>query len=249
MNDTSSSRPVALVTGAARGIGLAIANALAETGHAVAFHYRQESHAEAARLWCETHPGSRPFAADLASESACQDLIQRVKTEMGGLHVLVNNAGMCVDQIIQFAKPEDMRRLIDTNLMPVFTLTKLSSKIMARQRQGAIINITSVVGHTGNMGQSMYASTKAAIHALTQSTAQDLASFGVRVNSVAPGFIETDMTRDLPEKARETILSKVPMQRLGRPEEVGSVVAFLASDKASYITGTAIHVNGGMYTG
>jgi len=239
---------VALVTGAARGIGAACALALGRAGYKVAVHYRSDE-AAARHIVEQIGDGQAvAFRFDLTQENACAELVKVVKAELGSLDVLVNNAGLAVDQILPLAKPSDFDLLLNTNLKPVFLLAKAASRIMIRQKGGRIINITSVVGHTGNPGQSMYAATKAAVTAFTQSIAQEFGSIGILANCVAPGFIETDMTKDLKEEVKQAILSRVPLRRLGQAEEVAAAVEFLASDKASYITGTTIHVNGGMFT-
>lgn len=237
---------VALVTGASRGIGKAIAQSLSQQGYLVAIHFRsQEAHAQelAAAI-----PGSKIFQADLGSEESCVQLAKNVKEAFGRIDVLVNNAGMSVDQLITFAKPADFDQILNVNLKSVFNLTKAVSRFMIKQKGGSIINLTSVVGHTGNGGQSMYAASKGAITAFTKSVAVDLASFGIRANCVAPGFIKTDMTDSLSDEVKEAISAKIPLKRLGNPEEVASCVCFLASSEASYITGSTLHVNGGMYT-
>ncbi|MBC7531520.1 MAG: beta-ketoacyl-ACP reductase [Oligoflexus sp.] len=237
---------VALVTGASRGIGKAIAQSLSQKGYLVAIHFRsQEAHAQelAASI-----PGSKIFQADLGSEESCVQLAKNVKEAFGRIDVLVNNAGMSVDQLITFAKPADFDQILNVNLKSVFNLTKAVSRFMIKQKGGSIINLTSVVGHTGNGGQSMYAASKGAITAFTKSVAVDLASFGIRANCVAPGFIKTDMTDSLSIEVKEGISAKIPLKRLGNPEEVASCVCFLASSEASYITGSTLHVNGGMYT-
>lgn len=238
---------VALVTGASRGIGAACALALGRAGYKVAVHYRKE--ADKAREIAQQIPVAMPVQADLADEQASQQLINQVKAELGSVDVLVNNAGMCIDQILPMAKITDFDALISTNLRATFMLSKFASKVMMKQRSGRIINISSVVGFTGNGGQSMYAATKAGIVGFTKSIAVDLASFGILVNCVAPGFIDTDMTAGLPPAARDQILAKIPLKRLGKPDEVAQAVTFLASEGAAYITGTTIHVNGGMYCG
>lgn len=238
---------VALVTGAARGIGAACAVALGQAGFKVAIHYRgseDAAHAVARQL---PEGMAKTFRFDLTSAEACQDLIKAVKEEMGRLDVLVNNAGVAIDQVLAFAKLDDFETLLSTNLKPVFLLSKFAAKQMIRQRSGRIINISSVVGHTGNAGQSMYAATKAAMTGFTKSIAQELASAGILCNCVAPGFIETDMTHGLTDEQKQSILARVPLKRLGRPEDIGHAVSFLASDQATYITGTTLHVNGGMY--
>ncbi|MBI2601519.1 MAG: beta-ketoacyl-ACP reductase [Deltaproteobacteria bacterium] len=237
---------VALVTGASRGIGAACAQLLGAEGFRVALHFGRNE--EQARKVSETIGDAHLFPCDLASEEACQKLVTDVKNHFGRIDLLVNNAGISVDQLVTFAKPEDFDHMIHVNLKSVFLLSKFASRHMIKQKSGSIINITSVVGFTGNAGQSIYAATKAAIAGFTKSIACDLASFGIRCNCVAPGFIETDMTAALPPDVREEILRKVPLKRLGTTQEVAQVVAFLASDKASYITGSTVHVNGGLYT-
>ena len=246
MTGPSSAVKVALVTGASRGIGAACAVALGRQGYKVALHFRGSE--EKAKALASSIPGAVPFRADLSDPQACQDLIKSVTSELGPISVLVNNAGVSIDQILPFAKPDDFDTLINTNLKPVFLLSKLASKSMIRAKSGRIINIASVVGYTGNAGQSMYAATKGAITAFTKSIAQDLAQFGILCNCVAPGFIKTDMTDALPDQAKEAILSKIPLKIFGEPEDIASAVAFLASDGAKYITGSTIHVNGGMFT-
>lgn len=235
---------VALVTGASRGIGRACADLFVTEGYKVAFHCNRNTELlnHVADL-----PGCQVFQADLSEEHACTDLIKAVRQEMGSIDVIVNNAGVSIDQVITFAKPDDFEKSLSVNLKPVFNLCKAVSKVMIKQKGGRIINMSSVVGHTGNAGQSMYAATKGAITAFTKSIALDLASFGITANCVAPGFIDTDMTKALPEKVKEQILVGIPMKRLGKPEDVAHVISFLASDRASYITGTTIHVNGGMF--
>lgn len=237
---------VALVTGASRGIGKAIAIKLSAAGYKLAIHYR--SNKESAEALSSEIPGSMTFCADLGKEDECIALAKAVKAEMGQINVLVNNAGMSVDQVLTFAKPADFSRLLDVNLKSVFNLSKACSRFMIRQKSGSIINITSVVGHTGNAGQSMYAATKGAITAFTKSISADLAPFGIRANCVAPGFIATDMTDALGEEVKEKILEKVPLKRLGQPEDIANAVEFLASDCSSYCTGSTLHVNGGMFT-
>ena len=243
---SSSLAKVALVTGASRGIGAACAIALGQAGFKVAIHYRgseDKALALSARI-----PGSMAFRADLAHSDECQNLIKVVSTELGPIHTLVNNAGMSIDQLLPFAKPDDFDTLIATNLKPVFLLSKFATKGMIRQKSGRIINIASVVGYTGNGGQSMYAATKGGITAFTKSIAIDLAGFGILANCIAPGFIQTDMTEALPQPAKDVALGRIPLKRFGTPEDIANAVVFLASDQASYITGSTIHVNGGMYT-
>ncbi|MBF0441370.1 MAG: beta-ketoacyl-ACP reductase [Oligoflexales bacterium] len=237
-------KKVALVTGASRGIGKACAMALYHEGFNVAFHYNRSPESVE---FVKDLEGCLAFQADLSVEDLCSKLVTDVKQKMGQIDVLVNNAGMTIDQILPFAKPSDFEKLLSVNLKSVFNLSKNVSKIMLKKKSGKIINISSVVGHTGNAGQSMYAATKGAITAFTKSIAKDLAPFGITANCVAPGFIETEMTDSIPENVKNSILQNIPLKRLGSPEEVANVVAFLSSDKSSYITGTTIHVNGGMH--
>jgi 3-oxoacyl-[acyl-carrier protein] reductase len=237
---------VAIVTGASRGIGAACAVKLGEDGFKVVVHYRGSE--DKARAVAEKIPNALLAQFDLSEEGACQELIKFTKAELGSVDVLVNNAGIAIDQILPFAKPEDFSKLLDTNLKPVFLLSKYAAKVMMRNKWGRIINLSSVVGYTGNGGQSMYAATKAGITGFTKSIAQELAGAGITANAVAPGFIATDMTDTLGDEVKEAILSKIPMKRLGLPTDVANAVAFLASSQADYITGSTLHVNGGMYT-
>lgn len=245
-NNTSGSiAKVALVTGASRGIGAACALALGQAGFKVAIHYRGSQ--DKALALSSMIPGSMAFRADLSHSDECQNLIKVVSAELGPIHTLVNNAGMSIDQLLPFAKPDDFDTLIATNLKPVFLLSKFATKGMIRQKSGRIINIASVVGYTGNGGQSMYAATKGGITAFTKSIAIDLGGFGILANCIAPGFIQTDMTDALPQPAKDAAIGRIPLKRFGTPEDIASAVVFLASDHASYITGSTIHVNGGMY--
>ncbi len=241
------SAKVVLVTGASRGIGAAIALKFGKAGYRVVVHHHP-SESDNAKSVCNQLSESLPVQFDLTEEGACQELVKLTKSEFGQLDVLVNNAGISIDQVLAFAKPEDFDKTIAVNLKPVFLLSKFGAKAMIRQKSGRIINISSVVGYTGNAGQSIYATTKAAITGFTKSIAQDLAGFNILANCVAPGFIKTDMTDALPEAVQQAILARVPLRRLGSAEDVANAVEFLASDSASYITGTTIHVNGGMYT-
>lgn len=237
---------VALVTGSSRGIGAAIAKTLTRDGFQVAIQYR--SGQKEAEVLASELPGSKIFYCDLADTQSCLDLAKKVAADMGPIAVLVNNAGMTADQILAFAKPEDFDRLMATNLKPVFLLSKTISRQMMRLKWGRIINITSVVGHCGNPGQSLYTATKGAITAFTKTIAMELAPVGILCNCVAPGFIETEMTAQLPETTKEAIFAKIPLKRFGAVHEVSEAVSFLASEKSSYITGSTLHVNGGMYT-
>jgi len=183
---------------------------------------------------------------DVADAEACQAAIDETVKAHGGLHILVNNAGVAIDQLLLRLKDEDLERQFAINLKAAFYLCRAAARPMMKQRQGCIVNLGSVVGEMGNVGQTAYAATKAGLMGFTKSLARELASRNVRVNLVSPGFIDTDMTRDLPEEARAKMLESIPLGRMGTPEEVASVVAFLASDAASYVTGEVIRVNGGM---
>ena len=238
------SEKVALITGASRGIGKAIAEVLSEAGFKIAINYRSQD--QLAKDLEAKLPGSKAYKADVSDEEECKNLVKQVKADMGRIDVLVNNAGLSIDQVITFAKPADFDKILSVNTKSVFLLTKLVSKVMIKQKQGSIINLTSVVGHTGNAGQCLYSASKGAITSFTKSIAKDLAGFGILANCVAPGFIATDMTDALPDEVKEQILSGIPLKRMGKPEEVAETVKFLASPAGSYITGTTIHVNGGM---
>ncbi len=239
-------KKVAIVTGASRGIGAATAIKLASAGFSVAIHYRtDDALAQSIQAEC---PGSVLFKYDLSQPESCKALIDDVKGKMGSVDILVNNAGITRDALLAFAKPEDFDALISTNLRPIFLLSKYAGKLMMRKKWGRIINISSVIGFTGNPGQSLYASVKSGIVGFSRSAAQELAHFGILVNCVAPGFIVTDMTEALADEAKESILSTIPLKKFGSPMDVANAVAFLASDEAGYITGSTIHVNGGMYT-
>ena len=238
---------VALVSGASRGIGAACAAALYRDGYRIALHYRRDE--QLARALCDDLGGAVAFQADLAQEGAEEELVKNVKSEMGRIDVLVNNAGTVKDQILPFAKAEDFSELIAVNLRPAFLLSKLASRMMIKSKWGRIINITSVVGHTGNFGQGLYAATKSAITGFTLSIAQDLAQFNILCNCVAPGLIDSEMTARLPDDIIAAIKERIPLKKFGQPQDVANAVAFLASPAASYITGTTLHVNGGMFAG
>ena len=241
-----SDKPVALVTGGARGIGAACCRALAAEGLRVAVHHRTSG--EAAEKLAGELPGAFALRADLALSAEVDALVAALQERAGRLDVLVNNAGLVRNA------PTPTMKLEDYDAVAALTrgtwyLTKLAlRRFMLKQRSGRIIQISSVVGHVGNRGQSPYTMAKAGLDALTKSLAQELAGRDIRVNSVAPGFIETDMTAELSAEVRDRILERIPLGRMGRPEEVAEVVAFLAT-RADYIHGTVIHVNGGLYGG
>jgi 3-oxoacyl-[acyl-carrier protein] reductase len=240
----------ALVTGGSRGIGRAIAVTLAQ-GHAnVAVNYagNEAAAAEALRLVEQAGSGkAKLYQFDVADPAACTAAVDRVLADFGGLHVLVNNAGIAVDQLVMRVKDEDWKRQMDVNLTGAFNLIRAVTRPMMKQKGGVIVNLTSVVGEMGNAGQVAYATTKAGLIGLTKTVAKELASRNIRVNAVAPGFIDTDMTAALPEAARAKMAESIPLARLGTAQDVADCVAWLASDKASYVTGEVVRVNGGMY--
>jgi 3-oxoacyl-[acyl-carrier protein] reductase len=235
----------ALVTGGSRGIGLAIARELAAAGARVAIVARDGARAEAA---AGELPGGghRGYAVDVADPEACNALVKQVEADFGALDVLVNNAGVTRDNVLMRIKDEDWDAVLDTNLRGAFNLMRAASRGMMKRRSGRIINISSVVGVTGNAGQANYAASKAGLIGMTKSVAKELAGRGVLVNAVAPGYIETDMTAELPEAARTALMGSIALGRLGKPEDIAPAVRFLAGPGASYITGQVLVVDGGM---
>ena len=240
-----SDAQIALVTGASRGIGRAIALALAAAGFRVVGTATTEGGAAAITDSLGAH-GGKGIVLNVTDGAALNAAIETVVKEFGGLHVLVNNAGITRDTLSMRMKDEDWDAVIDTNLKAVFRACRAATKPMMRQRYGRIINITSVVGVSGNAGQANYAAAKAGVAGLTRSLARELGARNITVNCVAPGFIATDMTEGLPEAAKAALLASIPLGRLGSADEVAHAVAFLASPQAGYITGTELHVNGGM---
>jgi len=241
---------VALVTGASRGIGRAVAVTLAKGGASVALNYagNEAAAAEALKLVQEAGaPRAQLFKFDVADPAACAAAVEEIVGAWGGLHVLVNNAGIALDQLVMRIKDEDWSRQLQVNLTGAFNLTRAVARPMMKQKGGAIVNLTSVVGEMGNAGQAAYAATKAGLIGLTKAVARELASRGVRVNAVAPGYVDTDMTHALPEAARTKLQEMIPLARIGSAQDVADAVAFLASDRASYVTGEVLRVNGGMY--
>ncbi|WP_334078901.1 3-oxoacyl-ACP reductase FabG [Microbulbifer sp. M83] len=245
---TSLNDRVALVTGASRGIGAAIADTLGSLGATVIGTATSEAGAEkiSARLAEKGIKGAGKVL-DVTSADSLASLLVAIKEEFGAPTILVNNAGITKDNLLMRMKDEEWASVIDTNLSAVYRVTKGCLRDMTKARWGRIINISSVVGSMGNAGQSNYAATKAGVAGFARSLAAEVGSRGITVNTVAPGFIDTDMTRVLPEEQREVLMSKIPLGRLGQPEEIASVVAFLASEAGGYVTGETIHVNGGMY--
>ena len=238
----------ALVTGASRGIGRTIALRLAAEGARVAINYAGNvKAAEEVKAAIEAAGGTAILCrADVADSAAVEAMIADVAKEFGAIDILVNNAGITRDTLLMRMKDEDFAKVLDTNLKGVFYCTKAVAKLMMKKRAGRIINMASVVGLVGNAGQTNYAAAKAGVIGFSKSAAKELASRGITVNAVAPGFIGTDMTADLPESVKEKALSDIPLGRAGQPEDVANAVLFLASDQASYITGQVVHVDGGM---
>jgi 3-oxoacyl-[acyl-carrier protein] reductase len=240
---------VALVTGASRGIGRAIATVLAARGHRVIGTATSDGGAAAVTDALAAWPGCRGAVLDVNDGRAGDALIEGIVKHEGGLHVLVNNAGITRDGLAMRMKDDDWSAVLETNLSAVFRLCRTAMRPMMKQRFGRIVNITSVVGASGNAGQVNYAAAKAGVAGLTRALARELASRQITVNCVAPGFIATDMTDALNDTQRQALLAQIPLARLGTPEDVAHAVAFLASVEAGYITGTELHVNGGMWMG
>ena len=238
----------ALVTGASRGIGRAIALCLAAEGARVAINYAGNvKAAEEVKAAIEAAGGTAILCqADIADSAAVEAMVANVVKEFGTIDILVNNAGITRDTLLMRMKDEDFAKVLDTNLKGVFYCTKAVSKLMMKKRSGRIVNMASVVGLVGNAGQTNYAAAKAGVIGFSKSAAKELASRGITVNVVAPGFIGTDMTAGLPESVKEKMLADIPLGRMGEPEDVASAVLFLALDQASYITGQVVNVDGGM---
>ena len=237
---------IALVTGASRGIGQAIADALMQSGAKVIGTATTVEGAAAidARLKAN---GGRGVALNVTDPKACEDIIDLIVKDFGGIQILVNNAGITRDQLAMRMKSEEWTDVIDTNLSAVFRLSQAVLRPMMKARSGRIINITSIVGHMGNPGQANYAAAKAGVSGMTRALAREIGSRNITVNCVAPGFIDTDMTRALSEEQQNALKANIPLARLGTPEDVAQAVAFLASPAAAYITGNTLHVNGGLY--
>ena len=241
---------VVLVTGASRGIGAAIADSLGAKGATVIATATSESGAEKiSARFIENGIKGRGMVLNVASQESIDELMKTVNAEYGAPLILVNNAGITKDNILMRMKDDEWFDVIDTNLNSIYRLSKACLRGMTKARWGRIINISSVVGAMGNAGQTNYCATKAGVGGFTRSLAKELGPRNITVNAVSPGFIDTDMTKELPEASRERILSQVPLGRLGEPEEIAAVVDFLAGDSGAYITGENIHVNGGMYMG
>jgi 3-oxoacyl-[acyl-carrier protein] reductase len=238
---------VALVTGASRGIGRAIALELAQLGAKVIGTATTDAGAHAIGDALSAFAGSRGVCLNVNDSARVDATLEAILKLDGALHVLVNNAGITRDMLSMRMKDEDWSAVLDTNLSAVFHLCRAVVRPMLKQRYGRIVNITSVVAATGNAGQANYAAAKAGVAGMTRSLARELGSRGITVNCVAPGFIETDMTKSLSEAQTNALMAQIPVGRLGQASEVANAVAFLASPKAGYVTGTELHVNGGMF--
>ena len=246
MNEAT--RKIALVTGASRGIGAAIASALADHGCHVVGTATSES---GANMISEKLMGRGGVGRvlNVTDPDSIARLMESVRLEMGDPLILINNAGITQDNILMRMKDDEWNNVIDTNLNALFRLTKACVRGMTKARWGRVVNVTSVVGSMGNPGQSNYAATKAGAEGMARSLAKELGSRSITVNCVAPGFIDTDMTKALDEAQRHALAAQIPLSRLGEPSDIAAVVAFLVSDAAQYITGETIHVNGGLYMG
>jgi 3-oxoacyl-[acyl-carrier protein] reductase len=247
MSEVQFAGQVALVTGASRGIGRAIATQLASQGLKVIGTATTDAGAQAITAGLAAHAGCRGICLNVNDGQALEAAIETIVKEHGALHVLVNNAGITRDMLSMRMKDDDWDAVIDTNLKAVFRASRAVTKPMMKQRYGRIVNITSVVGASGNPGQANYAAAKAGVAGMTRSLARELGSRGITVNCVAPGFIETDMTKKLSEQQTSALMGQIPLGHLGQASDIAHAVAFLASPQAGYITGTELHVNGGMF--
>lgn len=247
---SEGSQSVALVTGASRGIGKAIALELASQDYRVIGTATTNEGAEKISDYLKSMDASgQGMRVNVAEEQSVSDLIETIASKFSIPTVLVNNAGITRDNLLMRMKEPEWHDVIETNLGSIYRVTKLCLKGMTRARWGRIVNISSVVGSSGNAGQVNYSASKAGMEGFTRSLAKELGSRGITVNAVAPGFIDTDMTQSLPEEQKNALLSQIPLKRLGKPEDIAEVVGFLVSDKGGYVTGETIHVNGGMYMG
>jgi len=247
MND--SVKKIAVVTGASRGIGKAIALALGQTATVIGTATSEQG-AENITTYLEGNGiEGRGYCLDVSSDASVEAFADTVQEAFGPVSILVNNAGITRDNILMRMKSDEWDQVINTNLSSIYRMSKALVRGMTKARWGRIISISSVVGSSGNVGQSNYAAAKAGLEGFSRALAMEIGSRGITVNAVAPGFIDTDMTRELGEEQTNLLLSKIPLARYGQPEEIAAVVAFLASDQAGYITGETVHVNGGMYMG
>ena len=237
----------ALITGAARGIGKTIAKKLAEFGSDIAIADMNPISDDVLSELEEKGAKCLAFQLDVTDVDSVNSVVKKIIDETGGIHILVNNAGITQDNLFMRMKPEQWLQVIDVNLNGVFHVTKSVIRTMVKQHSGRIVNISSVVGFSGNPGQVNYSSTKSGLIGFTKSLSREVGTRGITVNAVAPGFINTAMTQALNESQQQAILSQIPLGRMGEAEDIANAVAFLASEEASYITGTVLHVNGGMY--
>ena len=237
----------ALITGAGRGIGKTIAVKLAESGINIAIADMNPVSDDVLREIEEYGTKCLAFQLDVTDVESVNSVVKKIIDETGGIHILVNNAGITQDNLFMRMKPEQWSQVIDVNLNGVFHVTKAVIRTMVKQHSGRIINISSVVGFSGNPGQVNYSSTKSGLIGFTKSLSREVGTRGITVNAVAPGFINTAMTQALNESQQQAILNQIPLGRMGEAKDIANAVAFLASEEASYITGTVLHVNGGMY--
>jgi len=237
---------IALVTGASRGIGKAIAETLSARGATVIGTATTEGGADNITEYLSA-AGGKGMKLNVTDADSIKDVIKAITDDFGKISILVNNAGITRDNLLMIMKDDQWDDIIQTNLTSIFRLSKAVIRPMMKARTGRIINIGSVVGLTGNAGQTNYSAAKAAVLGFSKSLAREIGSRGITVNTVAPGFIDTDMTKELPEEQREALISQIPLNKLGDPQDIANTVAFLASDEAAYITGETINVNGGMY--
>jgi 3-oxoacyl-[acyl-carrier protein] reductase len=247
MSELKFSGQIALVTGASRGIGAAIALELARSGVIVVGTATTDAGAAKIAAMLAAFPGCSGKNLDVTDAAAGEALVEEIIKQLGGLHILVNNAGITRDNLSMRMKDAEWDAVVDTNLKAVFRMSRAVMRAMMKQRYGRIINITSVVGASGNAGQANYAAAKAGVAGMTRALARELGSRNITVNCVAPGFIETDMTAALGEAQQKALLVQIPLGHLGKPADVAHAVAFLASPQAGYVTGQELHVNGGMY--
>jgi 3-oxoacyl-[acyl-carrier protein] reductase len=239
---------VALVTGASRGIGRAIAEALGQQGATVVGTATSDGGAAAiSEYFAKQGFKGEGLCLNVSEDASVEQVLKTITERYGAVSILVNNAGITRDNLLMRMKSDEWDSVINTNLTSLYRLSKACLRAMMKARSGRIINIASVVGASGNAGQTNYSAAKAGMIGFTKSLAQEVGSRGITVNAVAPGFIDTDMTKELPEAQREALLGAIPLARLGQPNEIAAVVAFLASDAAAYVTGETVHVNGGMY--
>ena len=247
MSDTGA---IALVTGASRGIGRAIATTLGKLGYTVIGTATTEAGAESISAYLAEHQfKGKGFCVDVSSDESVTSALATIQEEFGAPTELVNNAGITRDNLLMRMKAAEWNAVIDTNLGSMYRVTKACIKAMTKARWGRIVNVSSVVGSSGNAGQTNYSASKAGIEGFTRSLAKEIGSRGITVNAVAPGFIDTDMTRELPAQQTDALLAQIPLGRLGQPDEIAAVVGFLVSESGGYITGETVHVNGGMYMG